>query len=72
MNPRRKPFYLFALLLVLFPAIGVLAEAWRDGFAHLAWWQWGLLAALPALAWIWLRYFSLLGCRDACAVERRP
>lgn len=69
MNPRRKPLYLFVLLLTLFPAIGVLAEALENGFADLTWWQWALLAALPILAWIWFRYFSVIGCRDACAAR---
>ncbi len=66
MNPRRKPLYLFVLLLVLFPAIGVFVEAIETGFSNLAWWQWGLVAILPALAWIWFRHFSAIGCRDAC------
>jgi hypothetical protein len=65
-NLRRKPFYLFILLLALFPAIGNLVAAVESGFQGLAWWQWGLLAALPGLAWIWLRHFSVLACRDAC------
>lgn len=66
MNRRRKPFYLFALLLALFPAIGVFVEALESGFATLTGWQWPLLLALPVLAWLWFRHFSVLGCQDAC------
>lgn len=66
MNPRRKPFYLFVLLLVMFPAIGVFVQAIDSGFTQLTWWQWGLVSALPAMAWIWFRHFSVLGCRDRC------
>lgn len=72
MSPRHKPYALFALLLALFPAIATLVEAYARGFADLAWWQWALLGALPALAWLWLRHFSILGCRAARAPERRP
>lgn len=69
MTPRHKPFYLFALLLALFPAIGVLVEAFDTGIAALLWWQWLLLLALPALVWVWFRHFSVLGCQDACTLD---
>lgn len=69
MNPRYKPFYLFALLLALFPAIGVFVEALESGFAALLWWQWLLLLALLVLAWAWFRHFSVLGCQDACNLD---
>jgi len=65
-SPRWKPFLLFLLLLALFPAIAVVAQVGTDGPEGLAWWQWALLAAFPALAWIYLRHFSRLACRDGC------
>ncbi len=71
MKPQHKPFYLFALLLLLFPAIGVLVQALESGFAALVWWQWLLLVALPILAWVWFRHFSVLGCQDACKLDER-
>ncbi|NWG75860.1 MAG: hypothetical protein HXY24_14875 [Rubrivivax sp.] len=66
MSPRLRPIGLFLLLLLLFPALGIFINALEAGFSGLAWWQWGLLAALPGLAWLWLRHFSVLGCRDRC------
>jgi hypothetical protein len=69
-SPRLRPILLFLLLLALFPAIATFVQALRTGFAGLAWWQWVLLALLPVLAWLWLRHFSILGCRDACRPPR--
>lgn len=66
MSPRLRPLALFALLLLLFPAIAVFVQALQAGFAGLSWWEWSLIAALPALAWVWFRHFSVMGCRDDC------
>jgi hypothetical protein len=70
-NARTRPLYLFALLLLLFPAIGVLVQACERGLQSLDGWQWGLLVALPALAWIWLRHFSVLACLNSCQTDGR-
>lgn len=61
-----RPLLLFLLLMLLFPAVSTLITAMQAGFKALAWWQWGLITLLPGLAWLWLRYFSVFGCRDAC------
>ncbi len=71
MNARTRPLYLFALLLLLFPAITVLVQAWELGLQSLGGWQWSLLVALPALAWIWLRHFSVLACLNGCQSDGR-
>ena len=71
MSPRRKPFLLFLLLLALFPAIAVVVQVATEGPDGLAWWQWALLAAFPALVWTYLRHFSRLGCRDSCLPPHR-
>ncbi len=66
MSPRARPFWLFLLLLLLFPATSVLVQ-WLSGEKDsLAWWELALLAAFPLLAWVWLRHFSVLGCREGC------
>lgn len=62
MSPRLRPLLLFLLLLALFPAIGVAVQVAGEGWAGLSFWQWLLLAALPLLAWLWLRHFSILAC----------
>ena len=28
----------------------------------------GIIVAAGPLAWIWLRYFSVLGCKEGCAL----
>lgn len=63
---------LFLLLPLLFPALTSLVAAWRTGFADLAWWQWLLIALLPGLAWLWLRYFSVLGCSGVTGLRPQP
>ncbi len=65
-----RPIGLFLLLLLLFPALSAFFNGLDTGFSGLAWWEWGLLALLPALVWLWLRHYSILGCRDACKPHR--
>jgi hypothetical protein len=65
-----RPLRLFLLLLLLFPALTTFFTAWQSGFAALAWWQWLLIALLPGLLWLWLRHFSMLGCRRDCPAVR--
>ncbi len=64
MSARWKPLLLFALLLLLFPAIGSVAAWWRGDALDI--WQWLGVLAFPLLAWLWLRHFSILGCREGC------
>lgn len=59
----KRPFLLFLLLLLLFPALSlVLPWLAGDGPAPSGW-EWGALLALPILLWLWLRYFSIFACR---------
>lgn len=71
MSPRLRPLLLFLLLLALFPAITVVVKALESGLAGLAMWEGFLLAAFPILAWIYLRHFSRLGCREGCSPPDR-
>ncbi len=63
---RWKPVLLFFLLLFLFPAIGSLATWLRGG--PMTAWDWLGVFAFPLLAWFWFRHFSILGCREGCAL----
>lgn len=65
-DARWKPVFLFVLLLFLFPAIGSVVK-WTEG-EPLGFWEWLGVAAFPLLAWIWLRHFSVLGCKEGCAL----
>jgi hypothetical protein len=62
---RWRPVLLFLLLLVLFPATSSLVR-WLAGDS-LDPLEWLGVAAFPVLAWLWLRHFSVLGCRAGCA-----
>lgn len=69
LDPRCKPILLFLLLLCLFPATHSLVTWYRGepmGFG-----DWLGVAAFPLLAWLWLRYFSVLGCREGCDLSDR-
>lgn len=59
---------LFLVLLALFQSLPVAVEAW-----HAKQWpdtlsEWVRLGLLPLALWLYLRYFSILGCRQ-CAVN---
>ena len=63
MNPGCRVMGLFLVLLALFQALPVAVAAWQA-------WQWPdtvsewiRLALLPGALWLYLRYFSMLGCR---------
>ena len=64
LDRRWKPVLLFFLLLALLPALGSLA-AWLWGEA-MSFLDWLAVLAFPLLAWLWLRHFSILGCREGC------
>lgn len=63
MNPGCRVMALFLVLLALFQALPVAADAWAsrqwpDSFS-----EWIRLALLPGALWLYLRYFSIVGCR---------
>jgi hypothetical protein len=64
MNPRWRVLALFVVLVALFQGLPVAVEAWqaRQWPNSLAGWL--RLAALPVALWLYLRYFSILGCRQ--------
>jgi uncharacterized membrane protein YhaH (DUF805 family) len=70
LDPRWKPLFLFVLLLLLFPALGSLVR-WIEGETP-GMWDWLGVIAFPLLAWLWLRHFSVLGCKEGCAVPDKP
>lgn len=72
MNPGCRVLALFLVLLALFQSLPVAVEAWQAA-------RWpdrsgaGIrLALLPAALFIYLRYFSILGCRSCDADETEP
>lgn len=69
MSPKTRPLLLFLLLLLLFPAVTSLVRWWQG--ESLGTLEWAGVIAFPVLAWLWLRYFSLLGCKDACKSPER-
>lgn len=70
LDPRWKPLYLFVLLLLLFPAIGSVVSFIEGESLEL--WEWLGVIAFPLLAWLWLRHFSVLGCKEGCAMPDKP
>jgi hypothetical protein len=64
MNPGCRVASLFLVLLALFQALPVAADAWQakqwPGTAL----EWARLALLPVALWLYLRYFSIFGCRQ--------
>ncbi|MBI5330353.1 MAG: hypothetical protein HZB71_07045 [Betaproteobacteria bacterium] len=65
-----KPLVLFCLMLALFPAITSVVH-WFQG-EPLSGWEGLGVAVFPGLAWVWLRYFSVLGCRGECQPPDPP
>jgi len=62
---------LFAVLVALFQGLPVAVEAWqaRQWPASAAGWL--RLTLLPIALWLYLRHFSILGCKE-CANDDRP
>ena len=54
----------FAYMVLLIEAVRA-AVAWWQGEAVLGWLDFALIGALPILAWIWFRHFSMF--RKDCA-----
>lgn len=71
MNPAWRALALFLVMLALFQSLPVAVEAWQmrrwpdEGVSLLR------LALLPVALWLYVRYFSLLGCR-ACKTDHAP
>jgi len=64
MNPGCRLMALFLVLLALFQSLPVAVEAWRARQWPDTLSQWVRLALLPGALWLYLRYFSILGCRQ--------
>lgn len=52
----------FAFMVAFLESVIAAAKWWRGD--TLAWWEWVLAAALPILVGVYLRYFSVFGCRQ--------
>jgi hypothetical protein len=55
---------LFLVLLALFQALPVALDAWQGRQWPDTASEWIRLALLPGALWLYLRYFSILGCRQ--------
>jgi hypothetical protein len=64
MNPGCRLLALFLVLLALFQSLPVAVEAWQAQQWPHTLSQWVRLALLPGALWLYLRYFSILGCRQ--------
>lgn len=63
MNAGRRVMALFLVLLALFQALPVAIDAWQARQWPVSVTGWLRLALLPGALWLYLRYFSVLGCR---------
>lgn len=63
MNPGCRVMALFLVLLALFQSLPVAVDAWHAGRWPDSMMAWLRLALLPGALWLYLRYFSVLGCR---------
>lgn len=64
MTPGWRIFGLFLVLSALFQGLPVAVEAWQARQWPDSPIGWLRLAVLPAALWLYLRYFSVLGCRQ--------
>ena len=64
MNSGCRLMALFLVLLALFQALPVAVEAWQAQQWPVTVSEWVRLALLPGALWLYLRYFSILGCRQ--------
>ncbi|MDD3517611.1 MAG: hypothetical protein PHQ14_04620 [Chromatiales bacterium] len=62
---------LMALLLCLFQSVMV-TVAWWQGRLYPDLFDWLWIAALPVLVGVYLRYFSVLGCRQCQPADDLP
>lgn len=70
MKPGWRIFALFVVLLTLFQGLPVAVEAWQAGQWPDSFAGWLRLALLPVALWLYLRHFSILGCRQ-CPTDDR-
>lgn len=63
MNPGCRMMGLLLVLLGLFQALPVAADAWQARQWPDTPVEWIRLALLPGALWLYVRYFSILGCR---------
>ncbi len=63
---------LFALFTSLALAVQAVAKWWQ-GTAAMAPWDWFWLILFLPLLYVYLRYFSILACKDSCTPpDNRP
>lgn len=64
MNPGCRVMGLFLVLLALFQGVPVAVEAWQAQQWPGTVSEWIRLSLLPVALWLYVRYFSILGCRQ--------
>jgi len=64
MNPGCRVMGLFLVLLALFQGVPVAVEAWQAQQWPDTASEWLRLGLLPGALWLYVRYFSILGCRQ--------
>ena len=64
MNPGCRLMGLFLVLLALFQSLPVAAEVWQARQWPATPVEWIRLSLLPVALWLYLRYFSIFGCRQ--------
>jgi hypothetical protein len=71
MNPGCRLMGLFLVLLALFQGLPVAVDAWQAQRWPDTVSEWVRLALLPVALWLYVRYFSILGCRQ-CGNDDEP
>ena len=64
MNSGCRLMALFLVLVALFQSLPVAVDAWQARQWPDTASEWLRLALLPGALWLYLRYFSILGCRQ--------
>jgi len=67
----RRALTRIALLFALFLSLALAVRAtvkWWQGTLAMTPWDWLWLALLLPLLYVYLRYFSVLGCKDGCTL----
>jgi len=64
MNPACRVGGLLLVLLALYQSLPVAVDAWQARQWPDTASEWVRLALLPGALWLYLRYFSILGCRQ--------
>ncbi len=71
MNPGCRAMALFLVLLALFQSLPLAVEAWETRQWPQSAVEWIRLGLLPVALWLYLRYFSIFGCRQ-CGGQDEP